>query len=55
VNDGESARLAALVRRSPALDPIARRQWLAVLPYLSERDRTRLAAILESDGGTAPA
>jgi len=39
--------LARLIRRSPALDASARRQWLAVLPHLSPDDRERLREILE--------
>ena len=38
--------LAHLIRRSPALDASARRQWLAVLPHLSPDDRERLREIL---------
>ena len=38
--------LAQLIRRSPALDPAARRQWLAVLPHLTPDDRERLREIL---------
>ena len=42
----DEATLARLVRASPALDSIARRQWLDLLPYLSAKDRRRLAEIL---------
>ena len=38
--------LAQLIRRSPALDASARRQWLAVLPHLTPDDRERLREIL---------
>ena len=38
--------LAQLIRRSPALDAAARRQWLAVLPHLTPDDRERLREIL---------
>jgi hypothetical protein len=38
--------LAQLIRRSPALDASARRQWLAVLPHLTADDRMRLREIL---------
>ena len=38
--------LAQLIRRSPALDSAARRQWLAVLPHLAPDDRERLREIL---------
>ena len=41
--------LAQLVRRSPALDGAARRQWLAVLPHLTPDDRERLREILLVD------
>ena len=43
---GKSPSLAQLIRRSPALDAAARRQWLAVLPHLSPEDRERLREIL---------
>jgi hypothetical protein len=42
----DEATLARLVRASPTLDPIARRQWLDLLPYLNASDRRRLAEIL---------
>ncbi|MFN8635106.1 MAG: hypothetical protein U0893_14720 [Chloroflexota bacterium] len=42
--------LAQLIRRSPALDASARRQWLAVLPHLSPDDQARLREILEVTG-----
>jgi len=38
--------LASLIRRSPVLDPLARRHWLAVLPHLEPDDRERLRQIL---------
>lgn len=38
--------LARLIRRSRALDAVARRHWLAVLPHLATEDRERLRGIL---------
>lgn len=47
--------LAQLIRRSPALDASARRQWLAVLPHLTPDDRERLREILlEADREPTP-
>ena len=49
--------LAQLIRRSPVLDPPARRQWLAVLPHLTQDDRDRLREILQDaahDAGSSP-
>jgi hypothetical protein len=47
--------LAQLIRRSPALDASARRQWLAVLPHLAPDDRERLREILtEAEEGPYP-
>jgi hypothetical protein len=43
------ASLAQLIRRSPALDASARRQWLAVLPHLTPDDWERLREILLGD------
>jgi len=40
--------LASLIRRSRALDPLARRHWLAVLPHLEPDDRERLRQILST-------
>ena len=40
--------LARLIRRSRALDAVARRRWLAVLPHLSGEDRARLREILHA-------
>jgi hypothetical protein len=48
------ADLAKLVRQSRLLDPVVRRQWLSVLPYLTPRDRTRLEAILRAEAGGFP-
>jgi hypothetical protein len=45
-SDGDLARL---IRTSHLLDPVARRHWLSVLPYLTARDRARLGAILEAE------
>jgi hypothetical protein len=45
--------LAHLVRKSRLLDPVARRQWLSVLPYLTPRDRARLEAILQAEDRNA--
>jgi hypothetical protein len=45
----EASDLAALVRKSRLLDPVARRHWLSVLPYLAPRDRARLEAILQAE------
>jgi hypothetical protein len=45
--------LDRLVRHSRVLDPVARRQWLAVLPYLTPRDRSRLEAILLAEARSA--
>lgn len=41
--------LARLVRRSRVLDPVAKRQWLAVLPFLTPADRARLNEVLSAD------
>ena len=38
--------LARLIRRGRALDAVARRNWLAVLPHLATEDRERLRGIL---------
>jgi hypothetical protein len=45
--------LAKLVRKSRLLDPVARRQWLSVLPHLTPRDRIRLKAILRAEDQNA--
>ena len=47
-----SDHLRRRVRRSKLLDPIAKRQWLTLLPYLSPSDRARLEEILLAE--TAP-
>ena len=46
--------LAHLIRRSPALDASARRQWLAVLPHLTPDDRERLREILLERAASPP-
>ncbi|HLZ07452.1 MAG TPA: hypothetical protein VKT80_02615 [Chloroflexota bacterium] len=50
-----SPSLAQLVRQSRALDPVARRNWLNVLPYLTPDDRRRLESLLRSDTASDPA
>lgn len=45
--------LARLIRKSRALDPLLKRQWLRVLSHLSPADRTRLREILASDQAAA--
>jgi hypothetical protein len=49
--------LAAMIRRSRVLDPVAKRQWLRVLPHLTPPDRARLEGILalERSGSAPPA
>ena len=42
--------LAQLIRRSPVLDASSRRQWLAVLPHLTDDDRERLRELLVGSG-----
>lgn len=47
--------LTRLLRKTRALDPAARRHWLAVLPHLTPEDRERLRQILleaEREQGT---
>jgi len=46
--------LARLIRRSRALDGVARRHWLAVLPHLTADDRARLREILRDDSTADP-
>jgi hypothetical protein len=48
--ESADVKLARLVRTSKLLDPIARRHWLAVLPYLSATDRRRLEELLQVEG-----
>jgi hypothetical protein len=44
-------RLRALLRASPLIPPELRAHWLRVLPYLTDEQRARLAALLTA--GTA--
>jgi hypothetical protein len=41
--------LARLVRQSRVLDPVAKRNWLNLLPYLTRHDRERLESLLQAD------
>ncbi len=41
--------LTRLVRQTRLLDPIAKRHWLKLLPYLTPTDRARLEEILRAE------
>ena len=47
--DTPSSELTRLIRRSRLLDPIAKRHWLELLPYLTPSDRARLEDILNAE------
>ena len=51
----EERELRRLVRQSRVLSPVLKRQWLTVLPHLSEADRLELRAILSSEPATGTA
>jgi hypothetical protein len=43
-----------LIHASGLLDPIAKRHWLRVLPWLTPADRLRLRQILSADSTLPP-
>lgn len=43
-------RVETLIRRSKLIDGVTKRRWLAVLPYLTPSDRSRLADLLAAGG-----
>lgn len=47
-NSRLNTRLARLIRGSPLLDTVTKRQWVKVLSHLSPSDRARLEEILRS-------
>jgi hypothetical protein len=51
---GDGTEDRRLIHASRLLDPIAKRHWLRVLPWLTPADRRRLRQILSADSILPP-